>query len=443
MTLNPEFQRQLYLECSRTRLVGIPLVLGIIFTFSSLLDGYRLGEASEQTALILYLLATLLWGARQAVDSVLDEYRERTWDNQRLSALGAWELAWGKLAGSTSMAWYAGALCLAVFSIASDRPAALPQIWFYGFFSALLVQSASLLLGQLAMQREQSKSGAILLLAVAAFIFMSGRLSDLADSPTQLIGFLPPATAAWYGLGISNDTFLQLSLIFAVCWCLIGNYRLMGHALGIRQLPSAWLGFVTFLIVYLGGFLPYFESMGNLLPSYAFTFELTAFTVCIVLTYFGLLCEDNRAIRINRLLTGIQQANWRRVGEETPIWWLTLGLSLPCAIPLVFAEQSAFNFGRWLHFFPLAMVLLLIRDCALYLYFYYGKHAQRALNLSLLSATLLYVVLPGLFSTLGMSGLSALFFPLWADSEASAAFCAALQCTVMFYLLAQRWRSGT
>ena len=87
MSLNPEFQRQLYLEYSPARLLGIPLTLGMIFTLSYLIDGHQLGPATAKAALVLFLLISLLWGCRQAGDSIVDEFREQTWDTQRLSAL--------------------------------------------------------------------------------------------------------------------------------------------------------------------------------------------------------------------------------------------------------------------------------------------------------------------------------------------------------------------
>jgi Na+/H+ antiporter NhaA len=49
MNLNPEFQRQLYLECSPARLMGIPMVLGIIFTLSFFIDNHNLGSATANT----------------------------------------------------------------------------------------------------------------------------------------------------------------------------------------------------------------------------------------------------------------------------------------------------------------------------------------------------------------------------------------------------------
>lgn len=434
MNLNPEFQRQLYLECSQARLIGVPLVLWIVFTFSYLIDDYHLGGATAKTALTLYMLITLLWGARQTVDSIVEEYRDRTWDTQRLSALGPWEMTWGKLLGSTVMVWYAGLICLAVYGLASDNIAALPLLVFYSVCAALLVQSGSLLLGLLAVQRGQVKSGSILLLAVIGFFSIAPWLTDLSEMSPATIGYFSSAAITiWYGIAITGDLFHQLSLLLALFWCCIGSYRLMTLELGIRSLPGAWLGFNVFLVVYLGGFI----------PNSSYSLSMAAFLVCGALTYIGVLVERNDAMRVKRLFTYFQQQNWRRVGEELPIWWPTLILTLPFALLLSLSEHPFRELGTRFHFYPLPIMLLLLRDCALYLYFCYGKNPQRAFSLSLLSAALLYFILPGMFGTLGMTGISALFFPLWADSAGGALLYGLVQTGFVLRLLYQRWKQST
>lgn len=429
MNLNPEFQRQIYLEISQARLIGVPLVLGVIFTLCYFLDGYRLGSSTANTALTLFMLITLLWGARQTIDSILEEYRERTWDTQRLSALGPWDMSWGKLFGSTIIVWYAGACCLMVYSLATDTPAALPLLLFYGIGTALLVQAGSLLLGLLAAQRGQSKSGSIFLVAVVGFLAVAPWLSRTADVSSSVFG----QTLTWYDWSVSREIFQKISLLLALFWCGIGIYRLMAQELGIRTLPWIWLCFSLFLTVYLGG----------LLPGSSYSFALVAFLVNLGLSYLGLLIERNEAMRIKRLLTYFAEGNWRRVGEETPIWWLSVALTLPAALALSLSENPWRDLGATFHFYPLAIVLILLRDCAIYLYFFYGNNPQRALSLTLLTGVLLYGVLPGMFNAIGQSSLAALFFPLWADSTATGSLCALLQVACIGYGLYRRWLSST
>lgn len=52
-------------------------------------------------ATFLYYVIVVLWGSRNAALGVVGEIRERTWDVQRLSALSAGQMTWGKLFGAT------------------------------------------------------------------------------------------------------------------------------------------------------------------------------------------------------------------------------------------------------------------------------------------------------------------------------------------------------
>ena len=430
MNLNPEFERQLYLECSQARLVGVPLVLGIIFTLSYFIDGYRLGSATAQTALMLFLLITLVWGARQTIDSIVEEQRDRTWDTQRLSALGPWAMTWGKLFGSTIMVWYAAAICLLVYSLSSDNLSNLPMLAFYSICAALLVQNAGLLLGLLTVQRGHSKSGSIFMVAIVGFLSVAPWLTELASSPSFI---RPLARTHWYTGTFDSQLFHQVSVLLALFWCGLGNYRLMTQALGMRTTPWAWLSFSVFMTVYLGGFIP------NLF----YTFSLAVFLVCTGLTYLGVMIERNDALRVKRLLSYFSQGHWQRGLEELPIWWLSFILTLPAALHLSLSSHPLLELSTAFHFYPLAFVLILLRDCALYVYFCYGKNPQRAVTLSLLTGVLLYGIIPGIFKAIGQTSLAALFFPLLADSATGALICALLQTSFVIQLLYQRWKKST
>ncbi len=434
MNINPEFQRQLYLECSQARLIGVPSVLGILFSFCYFLDDYRLGAITAKTALSLFMLITLLWGAKQSMDSISEEYRERTWDTQRLSALGPWEMTWGKLFGGNVMVWYAGLICLLVYSLSTEQPNTLPRLLFYGLSIALLVQSGGLLLGLLAVQRGQTKSSSIVVLAIIIFLTISPWLMTISGLSGTGMDILAQSGIAWYHMLIDSRFFYPMSLLLALFWCGLGNYRLMTQELGMRTLPWAWLGFCLFLTVYLGGFI----------PSTSFSLALAAFVICGILTYIGLVVERNEAMRIKRLVTYFAQGHWRRGGEEMPIWWLSFALTIPAALALSWSDNAfMLNFSHILHFYPLAMVLILLRDCAIYLYFFYGKNPQRAIGMSLLVWVLLYGIIPGIFKLIGQNALVALSFPLWADSAAGALVCAFIQTGFVLYLLYGRWKSST
>ncbi|MGD9744688.1 MAG: hypothetical protein AB7V53_18750, partial [Dongiaceae bacterium] len=99
--MNPELVRNLWVELTPRRILAALFVLGSVFALawaSMQADDRALARA----ALWAYYLIVLLWGPRQAALTLADEVADRTWDTQRMSALGPWQMAWGKLAGGTS-----------------------------------------------------------------------------------------------------------------------------------------------------------------------------------------------------------------------------------------------------------------------------------------------------------------------------------------------------
>jgi hypothetical protein len=435
MNLNPEFQRQLNLEFSPARLAGVPLVLAVVFTLTYFLDGYRLANASAQTALALYLLIVLFWGARQAVDSVLEEQRNRTWDTQRLSALGPWAMSWGKLFGSTLVVWYGGVICLAVYGMAAENRGALPWIYSYALGGGLALQNVSLLLSLLALRQGRSNSGSIVALAMLlAFIAGPWLMALSFDRGEDARHFQAGPAVAWYGIAVSGNAFHLLNISLALFWCGTGNYRLMAQELRIRAVPWVWLAFALFSIAYAGGFIPPSKHY----PGY---FCLAAFGICIVLTYLGVLVEPHEPMRIKRLVTYAERQNWRRAAEELPLWCVTLLLALPFALLLSVAEVLPLGASDGdMHFYPVPIVLLLLRDTGILLFFSYGKNPQRAFSLTMLYALLLYGVIPGIFTAAGATAFAAVFFPLWAGNAGMAIFFAGMQAALVLSLAYRRWR---
>ena len=116
--INPELRRNIWLEINVGRLVFAVVVLGSLLM---LLISFGHGNAAADMAswiyemyMGLFLLVSGFWGIRRAAGAVPDELTEGTWDAQRLSAMSAWSMSWGKLLGATSYTWLIGLSCLAV-----------------------------------------------------------------------------------------------------------------------------------------------------------------------------------------------------------------------------------------------------------------------------------------------------------------------------------------
>ncbi|HEU0264151.1 MAG TPA: hypothetical protein VFR01_00325, partial [Geobacterales bacterium] len=101
MLRNPEFRRNLWLEMTPYRLVGMPLVLAPLFYLVGKINDFD-SKSLVGTAVSLYFILAILWGTRLASEAVLSEIRDQTWDSQRLSAISPWQMTWGKLFGATA-----------------------------------------------------------------------------------------------------------------------------------------------------------------------------------------------------------------------------------------------------------------------------------------------------------------------------------------------------
>lgn len=119
---NPEFIKNIQLQINAVKMVLMPAVLGMIFIVVYLMnaDSYKPVEYAMQVAsLVLLGVIVFVWGTKMAVESLAGEFNDKTWDSQRMTAIDPWNLAWGKLFGSTLFAWYGGLFCLLVFTVSS------------------------------------------------------------------------------------------------------------------------------------------------------------------------------------------------------------------------------------------------------------------------------------------------------------------------------------
>jgi hypothetical protein len=118
--MNPEFQRNLWLECTQPRLVSAFAALGALLALAWLLNGRGLGIVTANAGLGCFVLFTLAWGAHLTGESLIQELRSRSWDQQRMSALGPWHMTWGKLLGAPAAAWICGGLCVLVYLLSIE-----------------------------------------------------------------------------------------------------------------------------------------------------------------------------------------------------------------------------------------------------------------------------------------------------------------------------------
>ncbi|HUB85155.1 MAG TPA: hypothetical protein VL971_05635, partial [Rhizomicrobium sp.] len=261
--MNPEFRRNIWLELTPRRVVFMAVILGLIFFAAAIATGpdTALFATVPATARFLYYFIVIFWGARNAGLSVVGEIRDHPWDLQRLSSIGALQMTWGKLLGSTVYNWFGGAICLVVIAVqgfASQSPVSVIIDLIYLVTAGLIAQSVSLLASLIAIRRRQKHSGLEVFLyqmsgiVAAVGVFYVWEAADPAGA--ILLGRKATDFIAWWGATLDARPFLLVSLAVFAGWILTGCYREMRRELKLRNGPLVWLGFLVFIGLYVAGF---------------------------------------------------------------------------------------------------------------------------------------------------------------------------------------------
>jgi hypothetical protein len=415
MMNNPEFKRNIWLELSTHRLIAAPVILGLIF-FVLMQNGDANGSGAVITNSIaksIFVIATMLWGSHLAFASVSDELQNRTWDNQRMSALSPFKLAWGKLFGATSFAWYIGIPCVIVMLL---TPSINNQNLEIEVVDTSLV--ISLVLGALFAQAlafvsalSAAKSNAALPRGISLlFLFV---LMPMVGS--MLLG-KSNVDALWYGQNIDRHDFINASLLAFTAWTWLACYRVMQAALQIKIKPWAMLGFVLFSAFYLLGF---YKDVNIV------SFASVAFVLAVLTAYLGAATEKRDLVSVRRCINPWLARNPAKALKETPyfvvmtvfscvaLFFTLLGVKATDG----FFEKNMLN-GEPITLLGLVIILLMLRDIGLLYYFSLSKKPQRALMTTFFYLIVLYVLLPLLLP----NSVGLIAFPLKSLTQSTGVY---------------------
>jgi hypothetical protein len=448
MTLNPEFQRNLWLQLSPQRLIAAPAILGLGVLAVELADGDRAGLGFM--ARITFFVLVAVWGTRRAADSVADEVVGGTWDSQRMSAIGAWPMSWGKLLGSTIYVWYCAALCLAIYvyallpGMALDRflvdVAILVGVGLLG--QAVAMADCLLFLGRgPAIRRIQ-----VMASQVIGLVVVLGLPIGLSMNPAAVA---QDVTFDWYGIAADAAVFTMVSVWAFAGWALLAVYRLMRQELQYRNYPFIWLAFVVFLVVYAEGCL-YRDLMEAGISVGAWLVAPAAITA--VLTYVMLFLQPKDVVRYRWFGSALFHGNVRVALRLTPLWlptflltvgltagFVLLDLSEPAAFPPELRYVPALPevvSGAWAS--ALAILLFMARDIALVLVLSFASRFRRASLAAVLYLLVLYLLLPAIVGLLGGGALLPLLLPVPGASPALTVLAPLVEAAAMAAFLV--WR---
>lgn len=426
--INPEFQRHLWLQFSRHRLLAMPAVLALIFLVAAM--GSNEGAANlGWVAVLLFIGIVWFWGLHNAAAAINDERQQQTWDQQRLSALSPWALSWGKLLGSTLFNWYGGGICLLVLLLVDlpQRPLATAKLALTLVLVGVLLHAAAMALGLHAIQSRGQQRGTLAwLLALPSLSLIS------------ILGETRSGWHLWWRLELSSQQLLLYSMLFLAPCAVFAVWRLMSNALQVRTLPWAWPLFAGLLTVYLAGFQP---------AASAHDIIGIGLLTAAAMTYGALFSEPNSIVLWQRVQARVQSGDWRRALQQLPLWPTTLALTLGFALlhsvsPPPATLATVGEDWLWQAASPLALSLLLLRDCGILLFFAFADNARRVATTSLLYLLVIDALLPALANAAGLDGLAALFLPLGRLHGLSAVAVAGLHAAIALALVRWRWRKN-
>ena len=431
--MNPELRRNLWLEFSPHRLVAMPAVIALVVVLILATAGQDGHEAIATTAAFGFIALVMLWGTQLAAASVLDEARARTWDAQRMSAIGPWAMTWGKLAGAASYAWYGGALLLAIFVLVGWGRLALPvaRCAMILVAGAVFLQAMGLNASVLAARKgaAQRNTGG-LALVVIALLLIAPAIGLVSGSQEDI---------TWWHLRITHVDFLLASVTAYAVWAVLGAYRTMCSELEIRTLPWAFPLFTAFTAVYAAGF-----AVRGLLDDADGLLAVLLAGVLVALAgmYLLLFTEQTGASAWQRLVGRSRGGQWRRALEEMPVWSVALATGLVFALAAMLMNLDGGK-GVLLREFahaPLAIALFAVRDAALFQFFAFAREPRRVEAATLFYLALLYWLVPGLLSAVGATTAVEFFLPPLLARPGFSTVVVAAQAAIAIWLALWRWQ---
>ena len=417
----------------------MPVVLIGVFLIALLFAGGNWGVDVATAAVIVFAGIAFPWGNRMIADSLTQEIAGNTWDRQRMSALGAWEMTWGKLFGSTIYVWYGGAFCLGVFVVSlsgvwrvHELIIAIMMMILTGVFSHAVCFMFTLLAVRRQRQYGPIRAGLYQFVAlIIGLVMLTGGLSGLFDGSG-------PGTVLWFGRTVPMPVFILLTVTIWGMWSVAGAVAVMRAEFQQPGAPWLWLGHLSFSMVYIGGIDLVPDAVSRYAP-WLPTGLFPAFCVAIATTYVTAFCEPKSKVALR------QQVHLIMRGEIVPaihmvprfaFGVMAVGMSAATIMLAgVFGGSDGVARGlSHLSLFTFSMFLFVVRDIAILLVFssISPKFGERRAFVFLL---IVYTAVPALLSMLSLDPLLSMFWPIWEGDFSSSALPAFIQAVIAAALL--------
>jgi len=420
--MNPEFQRNVWLELTPRRLGLMVVLLALAFLAAALTgsagNGLVLGPLST-TAEFLYYVIVVVWGTRNAALAVIGEVQARTWDMQRLSAIEPGAMTWGKLFGATIYNWFGGAICLVVLlgetALHKGVPTAFIALVYYAAVG-VIAQAAAFLASLIAARRRQAHSRLdvflyqLVGLAAGVIVYTVWSVADPAGS--ILLRKAATDFVIWWGWSFDTRPFLLASLAVFAAWTLTACYREMRLELKMQNGVLVWLGFLVFIGVYVAGFDAWLASDKTMAGWDAASLRLgLAATTFAVLTYVVVVLEPKDRVHFRWLGSQLASGRFAAAWNGLQAWMMAYVAVLLCGAVLLVLLLRHPPAEAGAPAFIAAGLGFLTRDVWIFVLMQTLPGRRRS-DLAALGVLLaLYVFAPAILNGLGLKSMLAFFYP--------------------------------
>lgn len=389
--MNPELQRQLWLRISPARLIATPVVIALALTLVGISNDWALDDLAD--ALLFFgMVFSAYIGSSAAADSMLAELQHKTWDWQRLSSLGPWQMAWGKLAGSTLLGFYGSAFCYAGYVMIghATSPVVHPVlVVLLALLLSLLAQAVCFLASCGALfGRSSPIAGTGPVLAVLLGMFATSVVTGVVrDRSYDLI--------AWYGLELTPFALATSSTVAFLGWAWLGGYRMLRTQLQFRSMPWAWVSFVLFTALYYAGFVDVPDTTAT---DIAVARAFLANIIVLAWAYAAVFGSRMDAASVHRVMLLLERYGARRALLETPPWIATLGLCVLTTLVVVLMPKGAgFVEELPVNATSIGLLAIVVRDTALIFWFRLRSTSPVTHVWLFLALLVVHALLPAIF----------------------------------------------
>ena len=468
IVLNPEFQRNIWIKFSPFRVIAMPVILGIILLLCIDMNRDTLINMLFQIGLNGFFIVMFLWGNLEAANSVGAEIRNNTWDFQRMSSIGPWQLALGKLFGATIYSWYFGLPLLAIASVcyylgaAESMTVPLPALVIYALLAAIVGHAVAITTSlDYINQKKPSSFGPFFLgLVTSHLIYMSARAmteDGLAVGRHQIASSL--SDISWFGLAASPQIFTIGTVIFFSFWIIVALQRRMRAELQFVNTPVAWTLFCLTCAIYTAGIVSADLSEQGAAVVVA-SRSFACFLLLGLFLYISAGMESQRLANYRRFLTHFRERDRRAMWETMPVWMPVLVMTIIAfTVMNLLSANLPQSSPRHSHLgFTLAIFLFIVRDALALHIIRLGDRLKHSNFILLFYYGMMYVLLPLLFtSTLDNFGIvrsknfaaykdamgfvASIFYPRFGEHGWQAVLPPLLQCLVLILVLKKSLRS--